>query len=36
MAVVLSEAMILMAEDAEGNLQFVAPPEGFGNGWTVR
>ena len=36
MAGVLSEAMILMAEDAEGNLQFVAPPAGFGNGWTVR
>ncbi|MFT7120066.1 MAG: methionyl-tRNA synthetase [Neolewinella sp.] len=36
MAGVLSEAMILMAEDGEGKLQFVSPPEGFGNGWTVR
>ncbi len=36
MAGVLSEAMILMAEDAEGKLVFVSPPEGFGNGWTVR
>lgn len=36
MAGVLSEAMILMGEDGEGNLQFVSPPEGFGNGWTVR
>ena len=36
MAGVLSEAMILMADNAEGNLQFVAPPAGFGNGWTVR
>jgi len=36
MAGVLSEAMILMAEDGEGNLTFVGPPDGFGNGWTVR
>ncbi|WP_116107432.1 methionine--tRNA ligase [Lewinella sp. IMCC34191] len=36
MAGALSEAMILMAEDGEGKLQFVAPPAGFGNGWTVR
>jgi len=36
MAGVLSEAMILMAEDGEGKLQFVSPPDGFGNGWTVR
>ncbi|MEL7159950.1 MAG: methionine--tRNA ligase subunit beta, partial [Bacteroidota bacterium] len=36
MAGVLSEAMILMAEDAEGKLVFVSPPTGFGNGWTVR
>ncbi|PPK88565.1 methionyl-tRNA synthetase [Neolewinella xylanilytica] len=36
MAGVLSEAMILMAEDADEKLQFVAPPAGFGNGWTVR
>ncbi|THH40432.1 methionine--tRNA ligase [Neolewinella litorea] len=36
MAGVPSEAMILMAEDGEGNLQFVSPPSDFGNGWTVR
>ena len=36
MAGVLSEAMILMAEDEEGKLVFVSPPAGFGNGWTVR
>ncbi|WP_116125072.1 methionine--tRNA ligase [Lewinella sp. IMCC34183] len=36
MAGVLSEAMILMAQDGEGNLQFVSAPAGFGNGWTVR
>lgn len=36
MAGVLSEAMILMAEDEAGKLVFVSPPEGFGNGWTVR
>jgi methionyl-tRNA synthetase len=36
MAGVLSEAMILMAEDAEGRLGFVAAPEGFGAGWEVR
>ena len=36
MAGVLSEAMILMAEDEEGRLVFVSPPAGFGNGWTVR
>ncbi len=36
MAGVLSEAMILMAEDGAGKLVFVSPPEGFGNGWTVR
>lgn len=36
MAGVLSEAMILMAEDGEGKLVFVSPPSGFGNGWTVR
>ena len=36
MAGVLSEAMILMGEDAEGKLAFVSPPEGFGNGFTVR
>lgn len=36
MAGVLSEAMILMAENAKGKLVFVSPPSGFGNGWTVR
>jgi len=36
MAGVLSEAMILMAENGEGKLEFVSPPPGFGNGWTVR
>ncbi len=36
MAGVLSEAMILMAEDGGGKLTFVSPPAGFGNGWTVR
>ena len=33
---VLSEAMILMAEDGAGKLVFVSPPEDFGDGWTVR
>ncbi len=36
MAGVLSEAMILMAEDAGGELAFVSPPPGFGSGLTVR
>jgi len=36
MAGVLSEAMILMAEDGDGQLAFVTPPVGFGNGWMVR
>jgi methionyl-tRNA synthetase len=36
MAGVLSEAMILMAEDAEGKLGFVAAPAGFGAGLEVR
>ena len=36
MAGVLSEAMILMAEDGDGKLAFVSPPAGLGNGWTVR
>ena len=36
MAGVLSEAMILMAEDAEGKLAFVSAPLGFGVGLTVR
>lgn len=33
---VMSQGMILMAEDADGKLAFVSPPAGFGNGWTVR
>ncbi len=33
---VMSEAMILMAEDGAGKLVFVSPPAGFGNGWGVR
>jgi methionyl-tRNA synthetase len=33
---VLSQGMILMAEDEDGNLVFVSPPADFGNGWTVR
>ncbi len=36
MAGVLSEAMILMAEDGEGKLAFVSPPAGLGDGWMVR
>ncbi len=36
LAGVLSGAMILMAEDGEGELAFVSPPAGLGNGWTVR
>ena len=36
MAGVLSEAMILMGEDAAGRLAFVQPPAGFGNGFVVR
>ncbi len=36
MAGVLSEAMILMAEDGAGKLVFVSPPDGFGDGWGVR
>ena len=36
MAGVLSEAMILMAEDAEGKLGFISAAAGFGAGWTVR
>ncbi|OAV44466.1 methionine--tRNA ligase [Lewinella sp. 4G2] len=35
MAGVLSEAMILMAEDDTGKLQFISPPPGFGNGFLV-
>ncbi len=33
---VMSEAMILMAEDGAGKLVFVSPPAGFGNGWGVK
>jgi methionyl-tRNA synthetase len=36
MAGVLSEAMILMAENGDGALDFVSPPAGMGNGWVVR
>ena len=31
-----SQGMILMAEDADGNLGFVSPDEGFGGGFVVR
>jgi len=31
-----SQGMVLMAEDTEGNLSFVAPPAGFANGSVVR
>lgn len=33
---VMSQGMILMAEDGEGKLVFVSPPTGFENGWLVR
>lgn len=33
---VMSQGMILMAENEEGKLAFVSPENGFGNGWTVR
>ena len=33
---VLSQGMVLMAEDEEGKLVFVSPAAGFGNGWIVR
>ncbi|MEO0877147.1 MAG: methionine--tRNA ligase subunit beta, partial [Bacteroidota bacterium] len=33
---VLSQGMVLMAENEEGKLVFVNPSEGFGNGWVVR
>ena len=33
---VVSKGMILMAEDSEGKLAFVSPPEGFENGATIR
>jgi methionyl-tRNA synthetase len=31
-----SQGMILMAEDEDGKLAFVAPPEGYANGSIVR
>ena len=33
---VTSRGMVLMAEDETGQLVFVSPPEGFGDGWVVR
>ncbi len=33
---VMSQGMILMAEDAAGKLSFVSAPEGTGNGWVVK
>lgn len=33
---VLSQGMVLMAEDDTGKLVFVAPPKDFGDGWVVR
>jgi len=33
---VMSEGMILMAENEKGELVFVRPEEGFGNGFVVR
>ncbi len=33
---VMSQGMVLMAEDAEGRLSFVSPQEELGNGWEVR
>lgn len=33
---ILSQGMILMAENEEGKLVFVSPEAGFGNGWVVR
>jgi methionyl-tRNA synthetase len=33
---VMSQGMILMAENDEGKLAFVSPESGFGNGFTVR
>lgn len=32
---VVSQGMILMAEDGNGRLVFVSPADGMGNGWTV-
>jgi methionyl-tRNA synthetase len=31
-----SQGMILMAENSEGRLQFVSPPDDWGGGWTVK
>ena len=33
---VMSQGMVLMAEDDDGKLVFVSPSAGFGNGWVVR
>ena len=33
---ILSQGMILMAEDSEGKLGFVSPQEGMGNGFSVK
>ncbi len=33
---ILSQGMVLMAEDETGKLVFVSPPAGFGDGWVVR
>lgn len=33
---VMSQGMILMAEDANGNLGFISPQEGWANGLTIR
>lgn len=33
---ILSQGMVLMAENEDGKLVFVSPPAGFGNGWVVR
>jgi methionyl-tRNA synthetase len=31
-----SNGMVLLAEDSEGKLHFVSPPEGCGNGFIVK
>jgi methionyl-tRNA synthetase len=33
---ILSQGMILMAENSDGNLSFVAPPAGMDNGSVIR
>ena len=33
---ILSQGMILMAENSDGNLSFVAPPAGMNNGSVIR